>query len=119
MYHSAGGATRPVCLACILLLAAALPAAAVGEDDSGRYVVHWFNGDGAEVSFDGEYKGTIADTELVVAVDPAAPPAREYTIRDGERLMYTGFIERARPPGRRSTSSRSSVRSNGPSRARR
>ncbi|ABN57275.1 hypothetical protein Memar_1345 [Methanoculleus marisnigri JR1] len=99
MYHSAGGATRTVCLACILLLAAALPAAAAGEDDAGRYVVHWFNGDGVEVSFDGGFRGTIADTELAVAVDPAAPPAREYTIRDGERLMYTGFIERAPAAG--------------------
>ncbi|WP_214040967.1 hypothetical protein [Methanoculleus sp.] len=88
------------CLACVLLLAAALPAAAAaGEDDAGRYVVHWFNGDGVEVYFDGEYKGTIADTELVVAVDPAAPPAREYTVRKGERLMYTGFIERAPAAG--------------------
>lgn len=95
MYRSAGGATRTVCLACILLLAAALPAAAAGQDDAGRYVVHWFNGDGAKVYFDGEYKGTIADTELAVAADPAAPPARKYTVRDGELLMYTGFIERA------------------------
>jgi len=86
---------RTVCLACVLLLACLLPAAAAGEDDTGRYVVHWFNGDGAEVYFDGEYVGTIIDTELAVAVDPAAPPAREYTIRDGERLMYTGFIESA------------------------
>lgn len=67
--------------------------------NTGRYVVHWFNGDGVEVYFDGEFRGTIADTELVVAVDPAAPPAREYTIRDGERLMYTGFIERAPAAG--------------------
>lgn len=95
MYHSAGGATRPVCLVGILLLACLLPAAAVGEDDSGRYVVHWFNGDGVEVYFDGEFRGTIADTELAVAVDPAAPPARKYTVRNGERLMYTGFIESA------------------------
>ncbi|MDD3070989.1 MAG: PGF-CTERM sorting domain-containing protein [Methanoculleus horonobensis] len=99
MYHSAGGATRTVCLACILLLAAAIPAAAAGQDDAGRYVVHWFNGDGAEVFFDGEFRGTIADTELVVPVDPAAPPAREYTVRDGDRLMYTGFIERAPAAG--------------------
>jgi len=99
MYHSAGGATRTICLACVLLLAAALPAAAAGEIDTGRYVVHWFNGDGAEVSFDGEYKGTIANTELIVAVDSAAPPAREYTVWRGERLMYTGFIERAPDAG--------------------
>jgi len=99
MYRSAGGATRTVCLACILLLAAALPAAAAGQDDAGRYVVHWFNGDGAKVYFDGEYKGTIADTELAVAADPAAPPARKYTVRDGELLMYTGFIERAPAAG--------------------
>ena len=99
MYHSAGGATRTVCLGCILLLAAVIPASAVGDMNTGRYVVHWFNGDGAEVYFDGEFRGTITDTELVVAVDPAAPPAREYTIRDGERLMYTGFIESAPAAG--------------------
>jgi len=99
MYHSAGGATRTVCLACILLLAAVIPASAAGDMNTGRYVVHWFNGDGAEVSFDGEYKGTIADTEFVVAVDPAAPPARKYTVRDEDRLMYTGFIERAPAAG--------------------
>jgi hypothetical protein len=87
------------CLACVLLLAAALPAAAAGEDDAGRYVVHWFNGDGAEVYFAGEYRGTITDTELTVAVDPAVPPAREYTVWRGERLMYTGFIERAPAAG--------------------
>lgn len=102
MYCSPGGTgtRRPACLACILLLACLLPAAsAVGEDDAGRYVVHWFNGDGAEVSFDGEFRGTIADTELIVAVDPAAPPARKYTVRKGDRLMYTGFIERAPAAG--------------------
>ncbi len=89
----------PVCLVGLLLLAAALPASAAGEDDAGQYVVHWFNGDGAEVYFDGVFRGTIADTELVVAVDPAAPPAREYSVRKGERLMYTGFIERAPAAG--------------------
>lgn len=89
---------RTVCLVCILL-ATALPASTAGENEPGRYVVHWFNGDGAEVYFDGEFRGTIIDTELVVPVDPAAPPAREYTIRDGERLMYTGFIERAPAAG--------------------
>ncbi|WP_054847815.1 hypothetical protein [Methanoculleus chikugoensis] len=71
---------------------------AAGDMNTGRYVVHWFNGDGAEVFFDGEFRGgMIADTELVVAADPAAPPARKYTVRDGDRLMYTGFIERAPP----------------------
>lgn len=90
---------RAACLACLLLLAAAPPAAAAGEDGAGRYIVHWFNGDGVEVYFDGEHKGTIADTELVVAVDPGAPPAREYTVQKGERLMYTGFIERAPAAG--------------------
>jgi hypothetical protein len=90
---------RIACLACVLLLAAALPAAAAGEDDTGQYVVHWFNDDGAEVYFDSEFRGTIADTELAVAVDPAALPAREYTIRDGDRLMYTGFIESAPAAG--------------------
>ena len=86
---------RPFYLVCILLLAASFPAAAaaVGAEDAGRYVVHWFNGDGAEVYFDGEYRGTIAETELIIAADPAAPAVREYTIRDGERLMYTGFVE--------------------------
>ena len=88
-----------VCLACALLLAAALPAAAASEDDAGRYVVHWFNGDGAEVYFDGEYKGAIAETELTVAADPAAPPAREYTVWRGERLLYTGFITKTPAAG--------------------
>ncbi|MFA7199076.1 MAG: hypothetical protein WC093_07270 [Methanoculleus sp.] len=88
-----------VCLACALLLAGVLPAAAAGEDDTGWYVVHWFNGDGAEVYFAGEYRGTITDTELTVAVDPAAPPAREYTVWREERLMYTGFIEKAPTAG--------------------
>ncbi|MDN5340026.1 MAG: hypothetical protein PWQ30_1135 [Euryarchaeota archaeon] len=89
---------RTVCLVCILL-ATALPASTAGENEPGRYVVHWFNGDGAEVYFDGEFRGTIIDTELVVPVDPAAPPAREYTIRDGERLMYTGFVGSAPDAG--------------------
>ncbi len=87
------------CLVCVLLLAAALPAAVAGEEEPGCYVVHWFNGDGAEVHFDSAYKGTIADTELVVAADPAAPPAREYTIRRGDRLLYTGFIDRTPAAG--------------------
>lgn len=90
---------RAACLACVLLLAAALPAAAAGEEKPGWYVVHWLNGDGAEVYFDGEYKGTIAGTKLVVAADPAAPPAREYTIRRGDRLLYTGFIDRTPAAG--------------------
>lgn len=86
-------------LICILLLVATLQAPAAGAEEVGRYVVHWFNGDGAEVYFDGEYKGTITDTELIVAADPAAPPAREYTIRYGDRLMYTGFIKSAPASG--------------------
>jgi hypothetical protein len=87
------------CLVCLLLLAAAPPAAAAGEEEPGCYVVHWFNGDGAEVHFDSAYKGTIADTELVIPADPAAPPAREYTIRRGDRLLYTGFIDRTPAAG--------------------
>jgi|GEM_PF-2081524 len=87
------------CLVCLLLLAAAPPAAAAGEEEPGWYVVHWFNGDGAEVHFDSAYKGTIAGTELVVAADPAAPPAREYTIRRGDHLLYTGFIDRTPAAG--------------------
>ncbi len=82
------------CLVCILLLAAALPAAAAGEEEPGWYVVHWFNGDGAKVHFDGEYKGIIAATELTVPVDPANPPARKYTVQKGNRVLYTGFIDR-------------------------
>ncbi len=96
-----GARTRAaaVCLACVLLLAGVLPAAAAGEEDTGWYIVHWFNGDGAEVYFDGEYKGAIADTELTVAVDPVAPPAWEYTVWRGDHLMYTGFIEKAPAAG--------------------
>jgi hypothetical protein len=88
-----------VCLACILLLAAVLPAAAAEEGDTGRYLVHWFNGDGAGVYFDDEYRGTIANAELAVAVDPTAQPAREYTVRRGERVVYTGFISRTPAAG--------------------
>ena len=84
------------CLACVLLLAATSPAAAAGAEEPGRYVVHWSNGDGAEVPFDGEYKGTIAGTELAVA---ANPPAREYTVRKGDRPVYTGFIDRTPAAG--------------------
>jgi len=87
---------RTACLACILLLAAIPPAAAAGEEEPGWYVVHWFNGDGAEVYFGSEYKGAIADTELTV---PAAPLAQEYTIRKGGRVLYTGFIDRSPAAG--------------------
>ncbi len=82
------------CIACALLLATALPAAAAGEDNTGWYVVHWFNGDGTEVYFDSEHKGTITNTELTVAIDPSDPPAREYTVRRGDRILYTGFFDR-------------------------
>jgi hypothetical protein len=83
----------------ILLLACLLPAASAGEGDTKRYVVHWFNGDSAEVYFDGVFGGTIVDTELFVAVDQAAPPAWEYAVWKGDHLMYTGFIGQA--PDRR------------------
>ncbi len=86
---------RTACLVC-LLLAAVLPAAAAGAEETGWYVVHWFNSDGMEVFFDGEYKGTIADTELVVAADP---PARKYTVQKGGRVLYTGFIDRVPAAG--------------------
>lgn len=66
---------------------------------AGRYVVHWYNADGAEVRFDGEYQGTIDGTSLAVEMDPAPPLVTRYSIRSEGSAAYTGCITAVPDPG--------------------
>ncbi|WP_301662788.1 hypothetical protein [Methanoculleus frigidifontis] len=71
----------------------------MGVQPAGRYVVHWYNADGAEVRFDGEYQGTIDGTSLALEMDPAAPLVTRYSIRSEGSAAYTGCITAVPEPG--------------------
>lgn len=73
--------------------------APVGVQPAGRYVVHWHNADGAEVWFDGEYRGTIDGTSLTVEVNPADSPFAHYSVMSKGSAAYTGCITAVPEPG--------------------
>ncbi len=84
-----------ICLALIVFLSI-FPLASVAcqtDVEPGYYIVHWYNYEGAEVYLDDEYRGTINGSELLVEVDPAAPPYRSYSITKSGHATFTGYID--------------------------
>ncbi|KAF1074372.1 hypothetical protein [Methanogenium sp. MK-MG] len=91
-----------VCLVLLVLLSSfpLVGANCQTGTEPGCYIVHWYTYGDAEVCFDDEYKGTISGSELVVPVDPAAPPYRSYSITKGGHATFTGYIDSVPAPGR-------------------
>lgn len=80
----------------VLLLLVGITAPAAAETiggDQGWYVVH-ANVDGADVYFDGDYKGQITDGELNVPVYTTGTPYQTYTVSKEGYTTFSDQVDR-------------------------
>ncbi|MDN7024575.1 PEGA domain-containing protein [Methanoculleus sp. FWC-SCC1] len=85
---------KTVSAAIALLLLVGITGTAAAETvggDQGWYVVH-ANVDGADVYFDGDYKGQIANGELNVPVYTTGTPYQSYSVSKAGYTTYTAEI---------------------------
>jgi hypothetical protein len=85
---------KTVSAALVLLFFVGITGTAAAETiggDQGWYVVH-ANVDGADVYFDGDYKGQIANGELNVPVYTTGTPYQTYTVSKEGYTTYTAEV---------------------------
>ncbi len=86
---------KTVSAALVLLFFVGITGTAAAETiggDQGWYVVH-ANVDGADVYFDGDYKGQIANGELNVPVYTTGTPYKAYSVSKDGYTTYTAQID--------------------------